>query len=397
MDCYFSPKFNPLFKNQYTRYGFYGGRSSGKSYAVAAYAIISAITNSERILTVRKFQNSLRNSSYNTYKEIIDKFGLTGSFRFSDNTIKYSSGKIQSEFLFMGVDRNLNSIKSTNNVSLTIVEEAQDINRESINIVNKTVLRMPQSRIIYVWNPFLATDPVDEYFRGEVVPKHSYVSCVNWQDNPFISKQLKDEIEADKLKNLSMYEHIWEGKYALISDLLIFTNWSTKEISPSELEGATPIIGVDFGYADPNAAVLLYVLGNGVVYIADEIKMPGNSDMFNSVLMDFIPKNHPNIVLMCDCAAPDNIDRLRHLGLNARPAVKGAGSIREGITWLQTKNIFINPKCVEMVKEAENYCWKTDRVGNIISEPRSGYDHLWDAVRYAIEPHRQILRRVNIY
>ena len=384
-------KFKPLFTNQYVRYGFYGGRGSGKSYAVATYAVLTALQQKEKILTIRKFQNSLRKSSFDVYKEQISFLNLDKYFKIKD--LEITCLATGSEFFFMGVDRNIGSIKSTNNITLTIVEEDQDISKISFDIVNKTVLRTPKSRIVYVWNPFLPSDPVDEYFRGAIKPKKSYSVMVNWQDNSYITENMLDEIETDKLKDIDLYKHAWEGDYATISRLLIFNNW---EIGICALDTCTiPTIGVDFGYTDENTAVLVYMLG-GTIYIAKEIKQGGISTMFNNVLLDMIPKEFPNTQLICDSASPNSIEILKNeYFLNAVGAKKGANSVLEGIRWLQAKKIIIHPDCKEMIKEAQSYCWQTDKNGILIDKPRDSNNHLWDAVRYAVEPER-LRKKLNL-
>lgn len=386
--------FTPLMLNQYTRYGFYGGRCSGKSYAIAHYAIKSAMERSENIFTIRKTQTSLRYSSFAIYKDIINQLNLTSLFKVYHNHIVYDCGNIHSEFHFKGLDVHSDSLRSAHNVTLTIVEEAQDIARGKIEDLINTVLRTPISRIVCVWNPKLPINAVDEYFRGDTPPPDSYIAKVNYLDNKYMPPALIEEAENLKASNLEKYNHIWLGEYLSISDAQIFKNTSIKALEVSkEIE---PLIGVDFGFNDPNAVVVCYVMPGNILYIEREIYARGDMDIFHKQLLNILNNYDKDVLLVCDSADPGRIVELQKLGLKAVAVKKQPGSINAGIAWLQTKQIVINPNCVNMITEAQNYCWEADNEGNFIDKPMGTYNHLWDALRYATNSERLKLGDVDI-
>jgi phage terminase large subunit len=69
-----------------------------------------------------------------------------------------------------------------------------------------------------------------------------------------------------------------------------------------------------------------------------------------------------------------------------RAAVKGRGSIEDGISFLQGLDIVVHPRCVNLARELSSYAWKTDRqTGEVLPVPEDANNHLIDALRYAVE------------
>ena len=90
--------------------------------------------------------------------------------------------------------------------------------------------------------------------------------------------------------------------------------------------------------------------------------------------------------ITADSSEPKSIDRLRELGIrNIHGARKGKDSISNGIDFLQDFKIFIHPKCVNHITEISNYCWDKDKSGKLLNKPVDDFNHLMDALRYAVE------------
>ena len=81
-----------------------------------------------------------------------------------------------------------------------------------------------------------------------------------------------------------------------------------------------------------------------------------------------------------------SIDRLRTLGLRrVRAAQKGKDSILNGIDRIQDYEIIIHPRCKNFIVEIYNYTWAKDKFGRTINKPIDDFNHLMDAMRYALE------------
>jgi len=92
---------------------------------------------------------------------------------------------------------------------------------------------------------------------------------------------------------------------------------------------------------------------------------------------------------MADSAEPKSIDEIRIYGVNIMATEKGAGSVLQGIQYVQNQRISVTRKSTNLVNEYHNYIWKKDKDGKITNIPEGGYDHIIDAIRYgfnAIKP-----------
>ena len=90
--------------------------------------------------------------------------------------------------------------------------------------------------------------------------------------------------------------------------------------------------------------------------------------------------------ITADSSEPKSIDRLRELGLsNIKGARKGKDSVNNGIDFIQDFKIIIHPSCVNFLTEISNYTWDKDKFGKKINKPIDDFNHLLDAMRYALE------------
>ena len=67
-------------------------------------------------------------------------------------------------------------------------------------------------------------------------------------------------------------------------------------------------------------------------------------------------------------------------------ATKGAGSVEEGIAFLQSFDIVVHPRCVHTIDELTMYSYKSDPMtGDILPILEDKNNHVIDALRYACE------------
>ena len=89
--------------------------------------------------------------------------------------------------------------------------------------------------------------------------------------------------------------------------------------------------------------------------------------------------------ITADSAEPKSIDELKGYGLRIKGAKKGKDSIKNGIQWIQELEIIVHPRCVNFLTEISNYQWDSDKFGNKVNKPIDCFNHLMDAMRYALE------------
>ena len=93
--------------------------------------------------------------------------------------------------------------------------------------------------------------------------------------------------------------------------------------------------------------------------------------------------------ITADSAEPKSINELNELGLRVKAAKKGKDSILNGIQWIQDLEIIIHPRCNNFLTEISNYQWAEDKFGQRLNKPVDDFNHLIDAMRYAVEDYIQ--------
>lgn len=185
----------------------YGGRASSKSWDAAGFAIFLASNVKVRILCARQFQNKIEESVYTLLVQTIDRFGLRNQFRILDNKIIHK--RTGSEFLFYGLWRHINEIKSLEGVDICWLEEAHALTEQQWEILNPTI-RKEGSQFWLIFNPMLSTDFVWKRFVVNPMPG-SLVRKINYLENPFLSSTMLAVIEAAQAEDHDEYEHIYLG------------------------------------------------------------------------------------------------------------------------------------------------------------------------------------------
>lgn len=387
-----SEKYAPLFelKPAYQHYGLVGGRGGSKSHGAGTAAVFLANAQKENIVYGRQFHASFKKSVKALLVGKIDQLHLNSNFTILDDEIRnVNTGSI---FSFIGLDRSPNSVRSFEGATLTILEEAQDIKQDSIDVLIPTVFRTPNSRAWWIWNPDKPDTPVDSMLRGPSPPPGTLLIPISWRDNPYF-RELGMDVIARHLKNINpvKYKHIWEGEYYDGGESRIFSNVEIKDIEVPET--IRPQYGLDFGMQnDPNAFVKLYVNEKEKwIYIAREwFGGCATEELAEGIgSEDGIPECKQGTIV-ADSAWPGSIATLNKSGFKVVPAKKGAGSVLDGIKWLQDFQIYISPYCPRMREEANMYSWQLDRhTKKILKIPEDVYNHGWDAVRYATEENRR--------
>ena len=80
----------------------------------------------------------------------------------------------------------------------------------------------------------------------------------------------------------------------------------------------------------------------------------------------------------------------RELVASLQSALKGAGSIEDGIEFLRSFDIIVHPDCKHVADELTLYSYKTDaQTGEILPFLEDKNNHTIDALRYALEELRR--------
>lgn len=368
--------------NERKRYKvLYGGRGSGKSWGIARTLILLAMRNKIRVLCTRQFQSSISMSVHKLLRDSINCLGLSTYFKVTRESISCVNG---SEFYFKGIQNNIDEIKSIEGIDICWVEEAQNVSKESWEVLCPTI-RKENSEIWVSFNPKLESD--ETYQRFVIHPSEDCISVlVNYEDNPWFPDVLRKEMEYCRKVNVSDYEYIWLGKPQVNTDAQVFKGrYEIQEFADVDLTTRF-FHGADWGFAQDPTTLVRAFIKEDCLYIDQECYGV-------SVELDETPQLFENIPtsrtfpIKADCARPETISFMRRRGFNITPAKKWHGSVEDGLAVLKSfRKIIIHPRCKHAADEFRLYSYKIDKNnGDILPIIEDKNNHIIDALRYALD------------
>ena len=226
-------------------------------------------------------------------------------------------------------------------------------------------------------------NPVSE--DGEIL-----AITTNYLINEWLDKADIAVFERMRKNNPRRYAVAGLGGWGIV-DGLVFENWReeafdhTDEKWLKEHPNLISAFGLDFGYTnDPTTLFCgLLDLHNKRLFVFDELYKKGLSN--KRIAEEVQAMGYAKERITADCAEPKSIDELKGLGLRVKAAAKGKDSVQNGIQWIQDLEIIIHPRCVNFITEISNYTWDKDKFGEKLNVPIDDFNHLMDAMRYALE------------
>lgn len=243
-----------------------GGRSSSKSWDAASFAIFLASQYKLRILCVRQIQNRIEESVYSLLKIQIDRYQAGAEFDIQNKKIYHKH--TSSEFMFYGLWRNIDEIKSIESVDILWIEEGHNLTEEQWDILEPTI-RKEGSQVWMIFNPKLATDFAYRRFVRNP-PPDTIIRHINYDENPFISKTMMDIINAAKIEDPDKFANIYLGVPLEDDDnAIIKRSWVLAAVDAHKALGFEPIgrkrLGFDVADSGPDKCSWVYAHGNVVL------------------------------------------------------------------------------------------------------------------------------------
>ncbi|MBQ0112185.1 MAG: PBSX family phage terminase large subunit [Bacteroidales bacterium] len=430
-----SPAFEDfVFNWDYETYLELGGYGSGKSYHIAFKIILKLLEEKRKALVVRQVYDTIQESCYDLFCEILDEMGLLTSspyeYRKDRNKVLALKSPLRfnfhngSKIIFKGLDKP-EKVKSINSVSIVWLEECSEINfgayEELLGRIRTPDVSMhfilscnPVGKENWVFTHFFRYlnedgDEVVILDENKLYEKKCVIKNGVWYhhtlptDNPWLPWQY-----LKRLDNMKTYDHYlymvarW-GRFGatgtrVLPQIVIPTNAKVFKKSIEELGPANQYFGFDFGFEESyNAVVSMAVdLRHGYLYIFDEIyvnhvtddKMANIEEMTD--LRDKINglnESGYNKVIVADNEDPKAISYYRQCGYPIRACRnKFHGSRLSNTRKIKRfRKIFISPKCKNTIRELRDLTYKKDSKGNVIYDEFNIDPHTFSAIWYALD------------
>lgn len=372
-----------------------GSRASKKSKTTALYYITKLMKHPEaNLLVVRKVFGTLRDSCYKELKWAIHQLGVDNYWDSTTNPLEITYIPTGQKIYFRGFDDPLKITSITVDVGVLCwcwIEEAYEITDEnSFNMLDESIRgKVPSGlfkQITMTFNPWNEHHWIKKRFF-DTKDKDILSKTTNYLCNEFLDDADKKVFETMKKNNPRRYKVAGLGDWGIV-DGLVYENWEERVFNIDTLieQNIKSAFGMDFGYTNDPTTLFCGLVNepSKEIYVFDEIYKHGmsNEKLYREVSRKGYSKEH----ITADSASPKDIDHLRELGLrNIKGSRKGKDSINNGIQYIQDYKIIIHPKCVNFLTEISNYTWDKDKFGNKINKPIDDFNHLMDAMRYALE------------
>ena len=370
-----------------------GSRASKKSKTTALRIIYNMMKyDKSNTLVVRKTYRTLKDSCFTDLKWATRRLEVEHLWEFKYSPLEATYLPTGQKILFRGLDDPLKITSITVDYGFLCwvwLEEAYEITSEKdFDTLDESIRgELPP----YLWKQWMITfNPWNEHHwlkkrffdtkdDPDILAITTNYKCNEWLDEADL--RLFDNM---KEKNPRRYQVAGLGNWGIV-DGLVYENWKEEEFTLDQVIDCDSVNGIDFGYTNDPAAVFIGFIDteNKKLYVWDEIYKKGLS---NKKLYEEIENVHyQKKSFTADCAEPKSIDELRGYGLRVEKSQKGKDSITHGIQYIQDFEIIIHPRCVNFITEIGNYTWDEDRLGNKINRPIDDFNHLMDAMRYAVE------------
>lgn len=372
-----------------------GSRASKKSSTQSLKVITEIIENPNvNWLVVRKVERTLRDSCYAQLKWAIHRLKVDNFFKCSTSPLEITYKPTGQKILFRGLDDPLKVTSITVEVGSLCrlwIEEAYEITSEdAFDRLDESIRgQLPKGmyhQVVLTFNPWSDRHWLKKRFFDEP-SKNVLAMTTNYMCNEFLSEADLVLFEEMK-KNPRRYRTAGLGEWGIVEGL-VYENWEERVFDVHEISirpSVRSAFGMDFGYVNDPSTLFCGLIDTVAreIYVFDEMYEKGMSN--EDILSKVSEMGYSKERIKADSAEPKSIAYLRKAGLTRiRAAKKGPDSIRAGISIIQDYKIIIHPRCVNFITEISNYTWDKDKFDNAINKPIDDFNHLMDAMRYAME------------
>lgn len=370
----------------------YGGSSSGKSYSMGQFVILTTLKGDNWLIT-RKVANTIRKSIFNQITETISDMHLDEYFTINRSEMVITCKLNSRQIIFFGCDdiEKLKSVKPEFGVISKIwMEEATENSEADYRQLTKRLRGVDvynrKKRIYMTFNPIYQTHWIyQSFFKNYWTGENQYIDNgkvfilkTTYKDNSFLTKEDIESLEDETDKYY--YEVYTLGNWGSVGDR-IYTDYEVSDFDVSSFEYY--INALDWGY-DPDPFAFIRMAKDEkrkILYICQEIYETGLTNKDTAPIVK-------NIVgyeqVVCDCAEPKSIEDYKSYKINAVPCIKGSGSLEGGINKVKEYHIIVHPSCVNFLNEIMLYQNKQRRDGSTVARPVDRDNHLMDAMRYGV-------------
>lgn len=370
-----------------------GSRASKKSKTTALkiiYRMMQPQYREANAIVFRKTYRTLKDSCFSDLRWAIHRFEVDDFWETRLSPLEITYKPTGQKILFRGLDDPLKVTSISVDKGYLCwawLEEAYELlKEEDFDMIDESIRGAIPDPLYKQWiitfNPWNEKHWIKHRFfdrqDDNILAMTTNYKCNEWLDTSDLKL-----FEDMRLHNPRRYRVAGLGDWGIVEGL-IYENWVERAFTLDDIRHCQTISGLDFGYTnDPTAFLIGFIDPDAKkLYIWDEIYKKGLTNRM--IYQEIQDAGYAKEKITADSAEPKSIDELRELGLRVHGARKGRDSINNGIQYIQDYQIIVHPRCVNFLTEINNYTWDSDKFGDRINVPIDDFNHLMDALRYAV-------------
>ena len=383
-----------------------GGYGSSKSYNTALKVVFKCLREKRKVLVVREVYETIRESCFSLFEEIIGELELDSQVKFiqSPMKIRFANG---SQIIFKGMDKPA-KLKSINGVTIIWIEEASELKyagfkellgraRHPSLSIHFILTENPVGKDNWTYKHFFADEDAGrtvlqdaQLYQDRVVKTgDTYYHHSTVDDNRFLPATYIEQLDEMQTYDPDLYRIARLGHFG-VNGTRVLPQFEVARSHMDIMKVVSSIPdkfkfnGMDFGFETSYNALIRMAVDDKekVLYIYWEYyKNKMTDDKTAQELQEF---GLDKIQISADNADPKAIAFYRQSGFRMRGAHKYT-RLENTRKVKRFRKIVCSPACKNVIRELKNLTYQTDRTGNLVFDEFNVDPHTFSAIWYGLD------------
>ena len=358
-------------------------RRQGKTYIGNIIAQCVALVPNSHVLIVSPNYN-LSQISFDLQRNLIKKFDLeVAKDNAKDRVIELSNGST----IRLGSVNQIDSVVGRSYDFVLFDEAALADGEAAFNVAIRPTLDKPGSKALFISTPRGRNNWFSKFFnRGFNNDYPEWVSIkATWQDNP---RAVESDIdEARRTMSAAEFAQEYEADFNIFEGQVWNFNYEkcVQDLSDFDTRGMDIIAGLDVGFKDPTAFVVIAYDEDKYYVIEEYYAAERTTEEHAEYLRKIIDEREVDYCFIDSAAQQTRFDLAQNYDITTTNAKK---SVLDGIgmvaSLVDNDKLIVHQSCTETLRSLDQYRW--DPNPNLIREKpvHDSSSHMADALRYAL-------------
>jgi len=342
-----------------------GGSRSSKTYSICQALILYSLQNPKKLVSIiRKTGPALRATVYRDFFEVMKNLNLYDSARHRklEGLYEFENGSLV-EFFSADQEQKLRGRKR----DIAWCNEANELRYDDF----QQIALRTNEKIIVDYNPSAVESYLYHFPLEKCISIHS-----TYQDNPFLSKEIIEQIESYKFTDPDYYTIFALGQRSFSREN-VFVQWTTLSSRPTHF--TDHIYAIDYGFSHPTALLRIWFTRSKREVFVEELIYESHLTS-NDIIERMQSQVDKSKIVVSETARPEIVQDLKRNGFKVINADK---NVRDGIANVKTFVVLVDENAHNLIMENGAYRYKKFD-GRVTEEVIKLYDDCMDALRYGL-------------